>query len=354
MPLWASSGPVGPPGRRVAARPITGVEPREDTGSHRRPVPPVVAPAPPPPGRVRRLLSDRAPLARLGAHGRSTPRSSPGCRSCATAASPPGASTSGTWCRRCGAPPEGRLLDTTDVSGVQFSRLGAHVDPVLVLFAPLWWVWSSPEMLLVAQAVIVATGALPAFWLGRRWLGDDRLALAGAAAYLLYPALRHATLFDFHPVTLAAPLLLFCIWAAEEARWVTLGGLRRPGRALPGAGRACCSPPSRCGSGSATPSAGAPPWSSARRRPGLGRDRGRRDHAGASRIEASNAAHRPLLAPRRRPRRDRPDLPHAPLGGRRDPRHARAAHVPARAAAAAAAAAARRAAAGRRRAAAAR
>ena len=118
---------------------------------------------------------------------------------------------------------QGRLLETTDISGRQFSRLGAHVDPVLVLFAPLWWVWSSPEMLLVAQAVIVATGALPAFWLGRRWLGDDRLALAGAAAYLLYPALQNATLFDFHPVTLAAPLLLFCIWAAEEARWVTLG-----------------------------------------------------------------------------------------------------------------------------------
>jgi uncharacterized membrane protein len=118
---------------------------------------------------------------------------------------------------------EGRFLDTTDVSGVQFNRLGAHVDLVLVLFTPLWWAWSSPEMLLVCQALIVATGALPAFWLGRRWLGDDRLAVAGAAVYLLYPALQHATLFDFHPVTLAAPLMLFCIWAIEERRYVVLG-----------------------------------------------------------------------------------------------------------------------------------
>ena len=94
---------------------------------------------------------------------------------------------------------------------------------MLVLFTPLWWAWPSPEMLLVAQALIVATGALPAFWLGRRWLGDDRLAVAVAAVYLLYPALQHATLFDFHPVTLAAPLLLFCIWAAEERRDVVLG-----------------------------------------------------------------------------------------------------------------------------------
>ncbi|MDX6556906.1 MAG: hypothetical protein QOD86_3101, partial [Miltoncostaeaceae bacterium] len=114
----------------------------------------------------------------------------------------------------------GHFLESTDVHGVQFSRLGAHVDPILALFTPLYMVWSSPESLLVAQAVIVSLGALPAFWLGRRWLGDDRLALAGAAVYLLYSPLQFATLFDFHPATLAAPLLMFCIWAAEEARWV--------------------------------------------------------------------------------------------------------------------------------------
>jgi uncharacterized membrane protein len=117
----------------------------------------------------------------------------------------------------------GHFLESTDVNGVQFSRLGAHVDPVLALFTPLYMVWSSPEALLVAQAAIVALGALPAFWLGRRWLGDDRLALAGAAVYLLYSPLQFATLFDFHPATLAAPLLMFCIWAAEEARWIALG-----------------------------------------------------------------------------------------------------------------------------------
>jgi uncharacterized membrane protein len=117
----------------------------------------------------------------------------------------------------------GHFLETTDVSGVQFNRLGAHVDLLLVLLTPLYWLWSSPEMLLVVQAIGVAVGAFPAFWLGRRWLGDDRLAAAAAGIYLLYPPLQYATLFDFHPVTLAAPLLLFCIWAAEEGRWWTLG-----------------------------------------------------------------------------------------------------------------------------------
>ncbi|MBY0397762.1 MAG: DUF2079 domain-containing protein, partial [Thermoleophilia bacterium] len=117
---------------------------------------------------------------------------------------------------------QGRPLETTDMAGRQFVRLGAHVDPVLVLFAPLYAAWSSPESLLVAQAVIVASGALPAFWLGRRWLGDDRLALAAAAVYLLYPPLQWAVVTEFHPVALAAPLLMYCVWAAEERRYVLL------------------------------------------------------------------------------------------------------------------------------------
>ncbi|MFP5450987.1 MAG: DUF2079 domain-containing protein [Thermoleophilia bacterium] len=117
---------------------------------------------------------------------------------------------------------QGRPLETTDVAGRQFVRLGAHVDPILVLFAPLTWTGHLPEAMLIAQAVIVATGAIPAYHLGRRWLGDARLGVAAAAVYLLYPPLQWATVAEFHPVTLAAPLLLFCIWFAQERRWLWL------------------------------------------------------------------------------------------------------------------------------------
>lgn len=111
---------------------------------------------------------------------------------------------------------QGRFLESTSTSGEQISRLAAHVDPLLALLAPLWWVWPSPDMLLVVQAAAVATGAFPAYWLGRRWLGDERLAAAGALVYLLQPALGWATVTEFHPVTFAAPLVLFAIWAAVE------------------------------------------------------------------------------------------------------------------------------------------
>lgn len=112
----------------------------------------------------------------------------------------------------------GHPLEVTNTAGVQFIRLGAHVDPILVLFAPLWRIWPDPRLLLVAQVLIVASGALPVFWLARRWLSDDRLAVAFAAAYLLYPPVQWLVVTEFHPVALATPLLLFCIWAVEERR----------------------------------------------------------------------------------------------------------------------------------------
>ena len=164
------------PGRRVAARPITELQLREDTGSHRRPD--VLLP-PTEPEQRRRLRDDRAALL-VGVlivawAGLFSWLSVQRYRGFSTGRFDLGNMVQAVW-----STANGHFLDTTDVSGIQFNRLGAHVDPVLALFAPLWMVWSSPEMLLVAQAVIVALGALPAFWLGRRWLGDDRLAVAGA------------------------------------------------------------------------------------------------------------------------------------------------------------------------------
>lgn len=119
----------------------------------------------------------------------------------------------------------GELFRVSDPDGLRISRLGAHVDPILGVFAPLWKIWPNPEMLLVVQALAVATIAIPAYLLARHWLADERLAVAFAAVALLLPAVQWANLFDFHPVTLAAPLILWCVWAAVQGRYVTLGVL---------------------------------------------------------------------------------------------------------------------------------
>ena len=114
----------------------------------------------------------------------------------------------------------GHPLAITNIQGEQVSRLGSHVDPILVAFAPLWWIWPSPSMLLAAQALAIALGALPVFWLARKHLGSERAGLGFALAYLLYPAVQWLTLAEFHPVALACPLLLFAFWYLDEDRLV--------------------------------------------------------------------------------------------------------------------------------------
>jgi uncharacterized membrane protein len=112
----------------------------------------------------------------------------------------------------------GDPLRMTSLRGDQISRLAAHVDPILVLFAPLWWIWPSPHMLLAVQAVVIALGAVPVFLLARKHLASPRAALGFALAYLLYPATGWLTLNEFHPVALATPLLLFAFWYLDEER----------------------------------------------------------------------------------------------------------------------------------------
>ena len=112
----------------------------------------------------------------------------------------------------------GHPLQVTNLHGAEVSRLGAHVDPILVLFAPLWWVWPHPSLLLTVQAFAVALGALPVFWLARKHTGSEHAALGFSLAYLLFPATQWMTLNEFHPVALACPLLLFAIWYLDEDR----------------------------------------------------------------------------------------------------------------------------------------
>jgi uncharacterized membrane protein len=112
----------------------------------------------------------------------------------------------------------GHPLRVTGLRGDGISRLAAHFDPILAAFAPFWLAWPSPDVLLVTQAVAVALGALPVFWLARKHLGSQRAALGFALAYLLYPPTQWLTLNEFHPVALACPLLLFAVWYLDEGR----------------------------------------------------------------------------------------------------------------------------------------
>jgi uncharacterized membrane protein len=112
----------------------------------------------------------------------------------------------------------GRPLEMTLLSGEQAVRFASHVDPILVLFAPLFVVWPSPLVLAGGQIAACALGALPVFWLGCRHLASEKAASLLALAYLAYPWLAWTALDAMHPVTLAIPLFLYAIWFLDSDR----------------------------------------------------------------------------------------------------------------------------------------
>ena len=137
---------------------------------------------------------------------------------------------------------DGDFLSVTGLTGRQISRLGAHFDPLVAAFAPLWLLWPDPSLLLVSQAAAVATGAAPVYLLARRHLASEWAAGGFALAYLLHPATQWLVLDDFHPVALATPLLLWAFWFLDCDRLVpfaVVAGLACLTKEQIGLGRGC-------------------------------------------------------------------------------------------------------------------
>ncbi len=106
--------------------------------------------------------------------------------------------------------------------GPHFSVLGDHWSPILASLAPLYWIFNSPETLLVAQAVLFAL-AVPPLWLfTRRAFGGGRKATVAAylvsVAYALSWPIASAAAFDFHEVAFAPVLTAVALERLQAGR----------------------------------------------------------------------------------------------------------------------------------------
>jgi uncharacterized membrane protein len=108
-----------------------------------------------------------------------------------------------------------------DVSLMNVPLLGNHVEPIVFLFAPLFALFRHPMLFVVVQNAAVAAMAIIGYDIARRFgLDGKRSALLGIAI-LLAPAAGFIALHEFHPETLAAPLLLLLVRARliDNLRW---------------------------------------------------------------------------------------------------------------------------------------
>jgi uncharacterized membrane protein len=121
---------------------------------------------------------------------------------------------------------QGRPFVRTE-AGQQVTRFTDHVEPILVPISVIYLLWDDVRALLILQAVAVALGAFPVFWLTR-----DELEAAGysltvtevgglvlACTYLLFPALEAANLTEFHAAPLMVAPMLMAIYCARRKRY---------------------------------------------------------------------------------------------------------------------------------------
>jgi uncharacterized membrane protein len=115
--------------------------------------------------------------------------------------------------------------------------MGDHLHPILIALAPLYWLWEDARVLLIVQAALLAAAGIPIFLWAREQLGAVT-ALAFQAAYLVFWAVLGGSIFDFHELAFAAPIVSGALYAALTRRtlllwaFVVLGLLTREDVAL--------------------------------------------------------------------------------------------------------------------------
>ncbi len=103
-------------------------------------------------------------------------------------------------------------------SFLDFHILGDHAAWIFYLLAVPYKIYPDVHWLFAVQAVALALGALPVWYLARLAQLKETQAVAMAAVYLLYPLVFNINLFDFHPDVIAIPALLGAILAARLGR----------------------------------------------------------------------------------------------------------------------------------------
>ncbi|MBN2527998.1 MAG: DUF2079 domain-containing protein [Deltaproteobacteria bacterium] len=110
----------------------------------------------------------------------------------------------------------GDLLRCTFVNGGY--HIYAHFDPILVLFSPIMWFDPKFENAIVTQSVWMALGVIPLYLISIHHLKKHWVAAILCFAYLLYPGIHGPSMYDFHSITLAGPMILWSLYFADTKR----------------------------------------------------------------------------------------------------------------------------------------
>ncbi len=84
-----------------------------------------------------------------------------------------------------------------------------HFEPILIFFIPIYLIIKSTTLLIMAQAVIVISGAIPIYLTVRDYLKSKFIGIGLAFAYLSFGGLQFGIAYGFHPIMLFPTIFLW-------------------------------------------------------------------------------------------------------------------------------------------------
>ena len=112
-----------------------------------------------------------------------------------------------------------RLFKSSPLGGPDASHLGFHATWFSFVIAPVYALRPNAETLLIIQAFLFGSAAVPLYLLGTRYV-SRWLACMVAVSYILYPGLHGSNLYDFHYLPLGPFFLWFAVYFVELRRWI--------------------------------------------------------------------------------------------------------------------------------------
>ena len=100
----------------------------------------------------------------------------------------------------------GNFLVTSVRGGIHV--FAEHFKPIMVLLAPLYWIWDSTNFLFLISTVITATSIIWGYLIAKEITKDHVLSLIVAIGIFFYQPMRNGILFPYHTSTLADPFIL--------------------------------------------------------------------------------------------------------------------------------------------------
>lgn len=113
---------------------------------------------------------------------------------------------------------QGSSLVNTSIFSEECHWFGLHFQPILYVFIPLYLLIPSANWLIICQALCLAIAAYPIFLVALHISKESRTSYIWSLTYLLNPFIISAALWDFHPSSIAVPIMAYSLLAVLKKK----------------------------------------------------------------------------------------------------------------------------------------